>query len=70
MERADARCYNSDSIKKPGHKVKGKMAAADASPLIMPPTEFEPAHAGCYTFLLPQGQRGAWLGARKLEFKL
>jgi len=51
LERADARCYNSNFIRKPGRKmskVNGKMAAADASPLIMPPAEFEPAHAGCY----------------------
>jgi len=38
------------------------IVAADVSPLIIPAgKKFEPAHAGCYTFLLPQGQRGAWL---------
>jgi hypothetical protein len=36
--------------------------AADVSPLIIPAGEkFEPTHVGCYTFRMPQGQRGAWL---------
>jgi hypothetical protein len=31
--------------------------AADVSPLIIPAGEkFEPAHAGCYTIRMPQGQ--------------
>jgi hypothetical protein len=45
-----------------GRAPHSKIVAADVSPLIIPAgKKFEPAHVGCYTFRMPQGQRGAWL---------